>query len=410
MAGNPIRIKICGDELALWRGDSEVGRIPLSILHERMTRSEALFSRKTVLKFVTDTGRLRIKATPEATSRVLHDLVLAWCSTARLIRCRRMDFFVRKEIGVELSTTTITLVEGEQRTGLTPEQLAAVAIVRNAINIPSVGSFLLPKNAQSRFWITVYAAVAPVIAGQLAVSLAGPVPDENAPLVVTVSTANGEARFGERTLALTLAAMRAGVLCGSIEASAATEVQQRSGEHKKQWRGTFREFALSRPELAGLYAPIRHHALLGLQWGAVIGVCLWLLGHYAELAEVNKEFALLYLLMAFCLTVIISPLRSSAPPLLLALASVGVPMITGFMGFRGGLGPVVAVFGACITGGALLSVLGMALGSGIGVLKRGKLPRAFDAVPESAARWVGIPFGVSIVLWGVYVALMRTLT
>ncbi|WP_395744497.1 hypothetical protein [Prosthecobacter sp.] len=167
--------------------------------------------------------------------------------------------------------------------------------------------------------------------------------------------------------------VRAAIMDGSHPAHANAHTRWKDAEGK--WHQTTQsvaEFARSAFKLNVLYRPSWSHAMAGLKWGMLIGICLKLLDTAASLAVVAPGAALCFLI---AIGVCFIP----------RVGVVGVIVATVVMRqfYQGNF--IMIAFVSALTGAVLGCLPGMTLGGLIGWARRSRLPLAPDAEPEGGA-------------------------
>lgn len=141
----------------------------------------------------------------------------------------------------------------------------------------------------------------------------------------------------------------------------------------KKWQkteSTLEEFAQNHFQLNLLYQPIWAHAMAGLKWGTIFGIFLKLADTFFLILSVDPGTAFLFAI---------------------AVAVVAIPrigwMVTAGIAYAISENTQMNVFivglAAALAGAILGCFPGMAIGGIIGLFRKGSLPRAMDAKPES---------------------------
>lgn len=157
------------------------------------------------------------------------------------------------------------------------------------------------------------------------------------------------------------------------------------------------EFAKEHFKLRILYEPVWSHALAGLKWGALAGICLKLADTFMLLDSVDRTLGGLFLAaIAFAVSLWVA-LRDMAAPIILTAVAL---FVTKFVDLSMGRGT---------RSGAHRGNFGLlawqAVGGAIGLVRQKSLPRAKDALPEPGGlllKMVIFPLVVGAAVWVLY--------
>jgi len=180
--------------------------------------------------------------------------------------------------------------------------------------------------------------------------------------------------------------------------SANNPVDTYTKNDKGEWtkvNSSMTQFSRSHFKLGVLYRPVWSHAVLGLKWGAIIGVIIKLLDTFLLLLQVEEGIAFLFLI---AIGVCFIPRIGMGLMVVISLILSRLSKVNFFF---------MALAGALV--GAIIGCLpGMALGGIIGLVRRDNLPKAKDAEPEEnhvVVKSVILPlvFGLFIIWFYIFV-------
>jgi hypothetical protein len=229
-----------------------------------------------------------------------------------------------------------------------------------------------------------------------------------APLNIEITTDSGRVDYCEETASATLNALRKDILEGKLHRDAATVIDTRSGgKLQSSKEGTLLKCTLAYPELANLYAPVRHHAAVGMRYGILAGILLHLASLAFVLVRRGSEFGgMLIAIPSFYAAALFLVTRKAS--ILRVLGGIlMLPPLLLIFSLSSNAGMLGALIGAVVAGGLLYCMPGMAIGAVVGVIRRRGLPRASDAPQESVTLRVAIPLLIGAALWTAYLLWAR---
>jgi hypothetical protein len=149
----------------------------------------------------------------------------------------------------------------------------------------------------------------------------------------------------------------------------------------KQENITVKKFLQNFKELRMLYRPVWNHAIIGLKTGIIAGIAIKVLDTTIFLSSVDQTLGILFIVAMA----------------LMFIPKIGIMgmIIAGFV-----IGKITQVnifllaMVACLTGMILGCLPGMFIGGIVGLIRRGKLPKAHDAIIESIptlSTMIGLP-------------------
>lgn len=227
--------------------------------------------------------------------------------------------------------------------------------------------------------------------------------DEKGPISITVTTNSAIIRFCEETKEATLNALRAEILQGTLCRDTKTSIKFKRGDGKwATWNGTLIQCAWRyRSQLANLYMPVRCHAVAGLGYGVLVGVCILIENLGINVFQVNQQYGMAIMALPVCwlLFWLLSEgkLRGQYANQLRAACCLAILALPVYICSKSVL--FFALLGAVTGGGLFFGLLGMAFGAMRGAIRGRHLERAKDAPRENATLRVVIPLGIALLLW-----------
>ena len=183
---------------------------------------------------------------------------------------------------------------------------------------------------------------------------------------IVINAADGQRHFFNKPQDLCF-----GLLDGTFNATTTVVVYAKTSDAKWEIESSpLAEFGKRHFKLRVLYEPVWAHAMMGLKWGAFVGIALKLLQSFIPLFSANTVLMAKFS-MTFCLSLALS---------------------------------------ATLVGAVLVYLPAMLIGGLIGLSRKDTLPLAKDALPERGRlvqKTVVFPLIGAITLWVLYLSLLN---